>query len=153
MNILEQILEHKKKEVEGLRKDRPILALEQSLDFSKSPLSLRKSLLEKDATGIIAEIKRKSPSRGIIHGNASVEKISTGYIKAGATALSILTDHQFFGGDNGDLVTARRFNTCPILRKDFIIDEYQVVESRSIGAYVILLIAAALPPKKLKSLC
>jgi indole-3-glycerol phosphate synthase len=82
----------------------------------------------------------------------SVEKLSLGYMQAGASALSILTDKPFFGGTKEDLQTARRFNYCPILRKDFIIDEYQIVEAKSIGADVILLIAAALSPEKTRAL-
>jgi indole-3-glycerol phosphate synthase len=103
-------------------------------------------------TGIIAEFKRKSPSKGVINSAVTVEKVSIGYMQAGASALSILTDQEYFGGKNEDLIEARKFNFCPILRKDFIVDEYQILEARSIGADCILLIAAALNPVRLKEL-
>ena len=101
---------------------------------------------------MIAEIKRKSPSKGVINDRISVERISIGYMQSGASALSVLTDKTFFGGDNEDLLLAREYNFCPILRKDFIIDEYQIIEAKSIGADAILLIAAALTPERLKEL-
>jgi indole-3-glycerol phosphate synthase len=102
--------------------------------------------------GIIAEIKRKSPSKGVIHEYVSIEQTSISYMQGGASALSILTDGEFFGGSIEDLKTARKFNFCPILRKDFMIDEYQIIEAKSIGADAILLIAAALEPARLKEL-
>jgi indole-3-glycerol phosphate synthase len=153
MTILDQIIEHKKKEVERNKSLYPVKLLEQSVYFQATPVSLRKYLQRDDKSGIIAEIKRKSPSRGVINPHVSVERTSIGYMQAGASALSILTDQHFFGGSKEDLMTARRFNFCPILRKDFIVDDYQVVESKSIGADAILLIAAALEPKKLTALC
>ncbi len=153
MTILDQILEHKRKEVEERKSLYPVKLLQQSIYFLTSCVSLKKYLLREDKSGIIAEIKRKSPSKGVINPHVSVERTSIGYMQAGASALSILTDKQFFGGSNDDLTTARKFNFCPILRKDFIIDEYQIIEAKSIGADAILLIAAALEPKKLKELC
>lgn len=149
MNILNKIIARKIKEVEERKNLYPEKLLEQSIFFNTQPLSLKKYLLRNDKSGIIAEIKRKSPSKGIINFYVSVERTSIGYMQAGASALSVLTDYEFFGGKSEDLITARKFNFCPILRKDFIIDEYQVLESRSIGADVILLIAAALSPQKL----
>jgi len=100
------------------------------------------------ASGIIAEFKRQSPSKGIINANAKVEEVTVGYMNAGASALSILTDNQFFGGNNEDLIKARELNFCPILRKDFIVDPYQIIEAKSIGADAILLIAAILTPEE-----
>ena len=88
----------------------------------------------------------------MINGSASVEQVSIGYMQAGASALSILTDKEYFGGSNEDLKVVRKYNFCPILRKDFVVDEYQIIEAKSIGADCILLIAAALEPGKLKSL-
>ena len=152
MNILDQIIEHKKKEVEERQGLYPIKFLEQSIFFNSPAVSLKKYIQRKDKSGIIAEIKRKSPSKGVINSNVSVERTSIGYMQAGASALSILTDKHFFGGSNEDLTTARKYNFCPILRKDFTIDEYQIVEAKSIGADAILLIAAALPVAKLKEL-
>ncbi len=152
MDILQKIIAHKEKEV-ARRKDLfPVKLLEESIYFPTQTVSLKKYLLREDKHGIIAEIKRKSPSKGVINKHVSIEKTSIGYMQAGASALSILTDTEFFGGKNEDLTTARKFNFCPILRKDFTIDEYQIVEAKSIGSDAILLIAAALEPKKLKSL-
>ncbi len=152
MDILDKILAHKEKEVAERKSLYPAKLLEQSIYFATEPVSLKKYLLREDKVGIIAEIKRKSPSKGMIHEFVSIEQTSISYMQAGASALSILTDNEFFGGSNEDLTTARKFNFCPILRKDFIIDEYQIIEAKSIGADAILLIAAALAPKKLQAL-
>jgi indole-3-glycerol phosphate synthase len=152
MNILDEIIAHKKNEVATNKSLYPIKLLEQSIYFSTHPVSLTKYIQREDKSGIIAEIKRKSPSKGMINPYVSVERTSIGYMQAGASALSILTDKNFFGGSNDDLTTARKFNFCPILRKDFTIDEYQIVEAKSIGADAILLIAAALESSRLKAL-
>lgn len=152
MNILDQIIEHKRKEVEERKRLYPTKLLEQSIYFSTLPVSMSKYILREDKTGIIAEFKRKSPSKGIINGDAQVERTTIGYIEAGASALSVLTDKQFFGGTSEDLMIARKFNFCPIIRKDFTIDEYQIIEAKSIGADAILLIAAVLDPKQSQAL-
>ena len=152
MNILDQIIEHKYKEVEERRSLYPIKLLEQSIFFNTPCVSMKKYLLREDKSGIIAEIKRKSPSKGVINPHVSIERTSIGYMQAGASALSILTDKNYFGGSNEDLTVARQFNFCPILRKDFVVDEYQIIEAKSIGADAILLIAAALHPAKVKAL-
>jgi indole-3-glycerol phosphate synthase len=152
MNILDQIIAHKYKEVEERRALYPVKLLEKSLYFETPCLSLERYLLRPDKSGIIAEIKRKSPSKGDINPYVSVERTSIGYMQAGASALSILTDTNYFGGKNEDLMIARKYNYCPILRKDFTVDEYQIVEAKSIGADAILLIAAALDPQRLKQL-
>jgi indole-3-glycerol phosphate synthase len=149
MTILDSIVAHKRKETAERKQRYPTKILEQNIYFSTPTISLKNSLLVKDTSGIIAEIKRKSPSKGIIHDDVSIERISTGYVQAGATALSILTDKEFFGGTNDDLLTARKFNNCPILRKEFIIDEYQLIEAKSIGADIVLLIAAILTPEEI----
>lgn len=149
MNILDKIVAHKKKEVANQKALYPIKLLEQSPYFTTPCVSLKNYVTRPDKSGIIAEIKRKSPSQGDINPYVSVEKVSIGYMQAGASALSILTDSNFFGGKNEDLTLARRMNYCPILRKEFIIDEYQIVEARSIGADAILLIAAILAPETL----
>jgi indole-3-glycerol phosphate synthase len=150
MNILDQIIEHKVSEVSNRKSLYPTKLLEQSIYFQTPPVSLRKYLQRKDKSGIIAEIKRKSPSKGVINPYVSIERTSIGYMQAGASALSVLTDKNFFGGSNDDLAVARKFNFCPILRKDFTIDEYQILEAKSIGADAILLIAAVLAPKRVK---
>src|ERR1044071_3705561 len=147
MNILEEIIEHKRKEVEERKSLYPVKLLEKSIYFPSPSVSLRKYIQRPDKSGVIAEIKRKSPSKGVLNKNVSIERTSIGYMQAGASALSILTDKQFFGGNNEDLTTARKFNFCPIIRKDFTIDEYQIIEAKSIGADAILLIAAVLDPK------
>ena len=152
MNILEEIIEHKRKEVAELKSLYPVKLLEQSIFFSSPTVSMRKYIMRGDKTGIIAEFKRRSPSRGVINAHASVERTTIGYMQAGASALSVLTDKKFFGGSNDDLRVARKYNFCPILRKDFIIDEYQIVESKSVGADAILLIAAVLSAVECKEL-
>jgi indole-3-glycerol phosphate synthase len=152
MSILTDIIAHKKKEVEERKSLYPVKLLEKSVFFQSPGVSLKKYLLRTDKTGIIAEIKRKSPSKGMINKYISVERTSIGYMQAGASALSILTDTEFFGGKNEDLITARKFNYCPILRKDFMVDEYQIVESKSIGADVILLLANVLDPVRVNEL-
>jgi indole-3-glycerol phosphate synthase len=143
-HILDQILAHKRLEVAERKTLYPTALLERSLHFAAPVVSLRAYLTRPDALGVIAELKRASPSKGIINQYVSVERTSIGYMQAGASALSVLTDERFFHGSNDDLKAARKFNYCPILRKDFTVDEYQIIEARSIGADAILLIAAAL---------
>jgi indole-3-glycerol phosphate synthase len=152
MNILDTIVLEKRKEVEGRKELYPIKLLEKSIYFENPCISLSQYVLRNDKLGIIAEFKRKSPSKGIINEYADIRKVSVGYMQAGASALSILTDEKFFGGALTDLSTARNFNFCPVLRKDFIIDEYQIVEAKSIGADAVLLIAAILSPDDAKKL-
>lgn len=152
MNILDKIIAQKQIEVEERKNLYPVKLLEKSIYFDTPVVSLKKYLQRPDKSGIIAEFKRRSPSKGAINLYAAVEKVSIGYMQAGASALSVLTDEQFFGGKNADLTEARKFNFCPILRKDFVIDEYQLVEARSIGADAILLIAACLDKQQLAHL-
>lgn len=152
MTILDEILAHKRQEVQEQKELFPVKRLEQSIYFNTDTVSFESYLRRPDKVGIVAEIKRKSPSKGSINQYVDVEQLSIGYMQAGASAISVLTDKQFFGGSNEDLTTARTYNFCPILRKDFIVDEYQVIEARSIGADVILLIAAALSPDEIKQL-
>jgi indole-3-glycerol phosphate synthase len=148
MNILDEIIATKTKVVAERKSLYPIKLLEQSIYFETQPVSLRKYVQREDLSGIIAEFKRKSPSKGVINAYANVERTTIGYMQAGASALSVLTDKEFFDGSNDDLNVARKFNFCPILRKDFIIDEYQIIEAKSIGADAILLIAAVLNPNE-----
>jgi indole-3-glycerol phosphate synthase len=151
LNILETIIEEKKSEVRSKKLEVKISDLEKSDFFDRETLSLKKSLLDETRTGIIAEFKRRSPSKGIINGNADVVEITSAYTKNGASALSVLTDEKFFGGSSDDLIKAR-VNEISILRKDFVIDEYQIMEARSIGADAILLIAACLSAQQVKTL-
>jgi indole-3-glycerol phosphate synthase len=144
MSILDEIIRNKHKEVAERKKILPVAVLEKSTYFEAKVLSLREALMQSSKSGIIAEFKRKSPSKGVINNRVSLAQVTKGYVQAGASALSVLTDEKYFGGSNTDLIEARKFNDCPILRKDFIIDEYQVIESKSLGSDIILLIAAAL---------
>ncbi len=151
MNILEQIIEHKRKEVDQRKRERDIELLKKDRYFQRPTLSLRRFLLDEKKTGIIAEYKRKSPSKGIINDRDSVEAVTSAYASYGASGISVLTDTPFFGGSLEDLIGARN-TSVPILRKDFMIDEYQLVEARAYGADVILLIAACLSPQRVKEL-
>ena len=150
--ILDTIVAHKRQEIAARRELVPIKLLESSLYFKSQPLSLRKYLLREGGSGLIAEFKRKSPSKGWINQYAPVERTTLGYMQAGAAALSVLTDTEFFGGKNEDLTTARRFNFCPIIRKDFVVNEYQILEAKSTGADAVLLIAAVLSPAEIDKL-
>ena len=151
MNILDKIVAQKRVEVAERKALRSVATLEKEAWFTRPTLSLVSSLVHPQRTGIIAEFKRKSPSKGVINANAGVTEVTGAYTRYGASGLSVLTDEPFFGGRSEDLVAARQ-NNIPILRKDFMIDEYQVVEARSIGADVILLIAACLSPAEVKQL-
>ncbi len=148
-NILDEIVAVKERQVEFEKEETPVSEWEKQPFFNRPSFSLRSALLDKNKTGIIAEFKRKSPSKGIINDKVSVEEVTKAYTAQGASGLSVLTDRAFFGGTNDDLEQART-NDLPILRKDFIIDEYQVVQAKAIGADVILLIAACLSPARVK---
>lgn len=150
MNILDKIVNYKKKEVASANLMIPLSELEQMTYFSRPTLKLTDFLTDVDKTGIIAEFKRKSPSKGIINDRSTVEEVTRGYASNGASALSILTDSHFFGGSVEDLIMARKVNQIPILRKEFIIHEYQIYEAKAIGADAILLIAAILEKKQAK---
>lgn len=152
MNILDQIIEHKRKEVSDCKSTTSIQTLEKGMYFSRKTVSLREWVRRRDKSGIIAEFKRRSPSKGVINAGAPVDRTTRGYADAGASALSVLTDRHFFGGSNEDLINARKDNACPILRKDFTIDEYQISEAKAIGADAILLIAAVLRPEESEKL-
>ncbi len=103
MNILEEIIAYKKEEIEQRKELYPVKLLEKSIHYEAPVVSLKKYLLREDKCGIIAEIKRKSPSKGLINPHVSIERTSIGYMQAGASALSILTDEKYFGGSNDDL--------------------------------------------------
>jgi len=152
MNILDKIVINKKREVQFAKDRTSYTELEESEFFHLDCYSFREFLLDPARIGIIAEFKRKSPSKGIINDKVSVKEVTNGYADAGASALSVLTDRDFFMGRKADLVAARKANTIPVLRKDFMIDEYQIIESKSLGADIILLIAAILTPGEIQKL-
>ena len=152
MTILDKIIAFKKKEVSKIKADVPLKKLVESPLFKRTPISLKKSLLEVNSTGIIAEFKRQSPSKGVINDKVTIEQVTDGYLDANVAAQSILTDTSFFGGTMVDLMQARTINSIkPILRKDFIVDGFQIVEAKAIGADAILLIAACLTKEELKN--
>ena len=152
MTILDKIIAHKKQEVAQLRKEVQVEKLVKSPNFQRTPISLKKSLLSVGSTGIIAEFKRQSPSKGIINDTVTIEEVTNGYLDAKVAGQSILTDTHFFGGNILDVLKARAIQeTTPILRKDFIVDGFQIVEAKAIGADVILLIAACLTKEELKN--
>ena len=150
MNILDEIIAYKKKEVAQRKNEMPTAALEKGRFFSRQPLSLKASVTSPRKTGIIAEYKRRSPSKGIINNRDSVEAVTKAYAGFGASGISVLTDHRFFGGSLDDLVSARD-NDVPLLRKEFVVDEYQVIEAKAYGADAILLIAACLSVSEVKN--
>lgn len=153
MNILDQIVAVKRKEVAHAKSFRSNKQLENSVLFSHVTNSLKTSLQNKSSTGIIAEFKKASPSKGIINNHAEVGDVVKAYAEYGAAGISILTDEEFFKGSLVDLETARKeVPFMPLLRKDFIIDEYQLLEAKASGADVILLIAACLSESQVKRL-
>ena len=151
-NILDLIIANKKLEVASSKAKWPASTLVKSEYFRRKTNSLVWELNYFESTGIIAEFKRKSPSKGIINNNADVAFTTSMYELYGAAGVSILTDKKFFGGNRHDIIYARPDVECPILRKDFIIDEYQILEAKAMAADVVLLIAANLSPKEVKSL-
>ncbi len=151
-NILEEVVEKRKATVKELISIVPMKAWEMMPMYSRKCLSLKKYLLDEELTGIIAEFKRASPSKGIINDKALVSDVLLGYQLHGASAVSILTEPIYFKGINDDLIDNRNSIEIPILRKDFIFDEYQIAESKALGADVILLIAASLTSKEVKRL-
>jgi indole-3-glycerol phosphate synthase len=152
MNILETIVAHKKIEVDGRKAVSPIAALEQVPAYSRNIFSLKAGLHLPNASGIIAEFKRKSPSKGLINGTADPVSVTAGYAAAGASAVSILTDNHFFGGQDEDILNCRPNLSIPVLRKEFIVDPYQIHESKALGADLILLIAACLSKNEVAAL-
>lgn len=151
-NILDEIIRERRKAVDQLKANISVQALELMPFYKRHCLSLTKNLLNKDLTGIIAEFKKASPSKGDINTNANAMAVVSAYERNGAAAASVLTEPLYFKGDNDDLIIARDSVEIPLLRKDFIVDEYQVVESKAIGADVILLIAACLTAAEVKRL-
>ncbi len=153
MNILEKIVETKKGEVVRQKKVVPVATLKKYPGYQRKCNSLKTALLKHNSSGIIAEFKQKSPSKGEINFGVKVEEVTKGYAEAEAAGLSVLTDYEYFGGTLASLGKAREVNPeIPILRKDFIIDTYQIVEAKAFGADVILLIAACLEEEQAEAL-
>ncbi|WP_134089590.1 indole-3-glycerol phosphate synthase TrpC [Olivibacter sp. XZL3] len=152
MNILDKIIGRKKEELAVAKTKVTIADLMQQPLFNRTCYNLKDAVLDPNKTGIIAEYKRASPSKGVINDKVSVEEVVSGYAAAGASAISVLTDADFFKGSLEDLKRAREVLKIPLLRKDFIVDEYQIAEAKAYGADIILLIAAALSKEEVASL-
>lgn len=151
MNILEKIIIHKRNELSEAKALHSIAHFEQQALFNRKCASL-KNKIKQQQFGIIAELKRKSPSKGWLHKNLNFEATAKAYEKAGAAALSVLTDEDFFGGQLAYLQQVKAEVKVPLLRKDFIIDEYQLYQAKAFGADIVLLIAAALSVEVTKNL-
>lgn len=151
MNILDRIIIDKRREVILKKSIIPVSQLEASVFFEKRTISLSANLKNSNS-GIIAEHKRRSPSKAEINYGFTVEEVVKGYENAGACGISVLTDGKYFGGSLDDLLLARASVDIPLLRKEFIVDEYQIIEAKAHGADLILLIAAVLTREEIKNL-
>ena len=149
MNILDKITADKRKEVDLKKSLISAKQLEESFLFERQTISLTERL-KNSASGIIAEHKRRSPSKATINQNLNVQDVAKGYENAGVCGMSVLTDGKYFGGSLDDLILARASSNLPLLRKEFIIDQYQIIEAKAYGADVILLIAAILSKDEIK---
>ena len=149
MTILDNIAAYKRKEVAAKKEAIPVRLLEKFPLFPKETKSLAEAL-RNSTTGIIAEHKRRSPSRAVINDKVLLPEVVSGYVNAGSKGISVLTDSNFFGGSLDDLLVAEKTASIPLLRKEFIIDPYQIYEAKAYGADAILLIAACLSAEALK---
>ena len=149
MTILNQINENKRIEVATAKAAVAVSELMKYPAYNKAVPSMKEFLLNPEKSGIIAEHKRQSPSKGIINGNVKLDEVVLGYQNAGASAISVLTDEKYFGGTLADLKQATTLLSVPVLRKDFIVDEYQIHEAKAYGAAIILLIAASLTAEEI----
>lgn len=152
MTILDKIVERKRVEVSEAKAKVSIEKLSEYPLFDRTCYSLKESVLDPQRTGIISEYKRASPSKGVINNINSVSEVVQGYQNAGASAISVLTDADFFQGSLEDLKEARSVLTIPLLRKEFIVDKYQIAEAKAYGADIILLIAACLTNEEVNEL-
>jgi indole-3-glycerol phosphate synthase len=150
MTILDQICAYKRLEVAAKKDIFPLALLEQSMYFHRTPISLSKSV-RNFHSGIIGEHKRRSPSKSVINDKILLPDVIKGYEKAGVSGISVLTDTKYFGGSLDDLLLARQNTDLPLLRKDFMVDSYQIVEAKAFGADAILLIAACLSAIQIQS--
>lgn len=151
INILDKIIANKRLEVERHKKDTSINELEKRLSTITTPASFKEAI-KNSRTGIIAEFKRRSPSRDWIFKDAKIEDVIPLYSQNGASAISVLTDMDFFGGELADLELAGSLTKTPLLRKDFVVDEYQLYQAKISGASAVLLIASALTIEETKQL-
>ena len=149
MTILDKIVKYKREEVDAQKKKVSLEDLKNYDNYSRKTYSLKEFLLDKNKSGVISEFKRQSPSKGLINGVSKVGYVVGKYQQAGASAVSVLTDNKSFGGSSNDLIEARKELQIPLLRKDFIIDSYQIYESKALGADVILLIASILSKQEI----
>lgn len=151
-DILQKIISAKRIEVTKRRQHIDVEMLKDRALYRRKTRSLKEALTASEQYGIIAEFKRKSPSQSDINRGADPAQVSAGYAAAGATAMSVLTDQDFFGAEPKDIGTVRETVNLPIIRKDFMIDPYQLHEAKAMGADAILLIAACLDAKTLDEL-
>lgn len=152
MSKLDEIVAYKREELKESKRARPVAKLETQLKARPPVRDFRGAITQKGTLSLIAEIKRASPSAGKIREGANSVEIAKAYSQAGAQALSVLTDEKFFAGSLSDLSGVRDAVKLPVLRKDFLLDEYQVVESAAVGADCILLIVGILDPLLLRRL-
>ena len=152
MTILDEIIKNKKTEIEKAEKEMPLGKLMDMPFYNRKTLSVKTRLLSFDKPGIIAEFKRQSPSKGIINNSSAISDVIKEYEEAGVAAVSILTDNKYFGGNTDDIISVRNSINIPVLRKEFMITDYQVHEAKAIGADFILLIAACLDKSQAEQL-
>ncbi|HEY8496780.1 MAG TPA: indole-3-glycerol phosphate synthase TrpC [Limnochordales bacterium] len=150
--ILERILAEKREEVARRRQELPLHALAAAAKSQPPARGFRQALAARDTVGVIAEVKRRSPSKGPLREDLDPSTLAQAYQHGGAACVSVLTDEPFFGGSRADLQAAREAVSLPVLRKDFIIDPYQVYEARAWGADAVLLIVAAVSAQQLGEL-
>ena len=150
MTILDEIIAKRKYDVAQQKAIHPMSVFEKMPLFSREVISAKHAISQELASGIIAEHKRRSPSKGIINANVNLFDVVLGYQNAGVSCVSVLTEQTYFGGSLDDLLEAREILDIPILRKDFMVDEFQILEARAFGADFILLIAAALTQKEVR---
>ncbi|OQA91828.1 MAG: Indole-3-glycerol phosphate synthase [Elusimicrobia bacterium ADurb.Bin231] len=149
MTVLDQIINHKKVEIERRKNALPLSIITKSLDALEKSRDFKKAISVPGRINIIAEIKKSSPSAGVISDTLDVRKISEIYEKSGASAISVLTEEKYFGGDIFHIALVKQKTTLPVLRKDFILEEYQIYESKYFGADAVLLIASILTKQEI----
>jgi indole-3-glycerol phosphate synthase len=152
MNILDDIVRHKRDEIASRKRKTPAGELREREHFQRRPLSLRGALTTHPVFGVIAEVKRASPSAGLLRKALDPASVARAFERHGAAGISVLTDERFFSGTLDDLLAARSAVRLPLLRKDFILDEYQIYEAKASGADAVLLIASLLERNQLADL-